>query len=164
MRAAALLGLLLLASCAAHSARDGGAPPRSPAPASFAAPPPPPAPASPAAEPSSPPSSTAPGARATEKKLDGKDKDSGAGDALSQALAELELWSRSVELSLSSCEMACRALGSMERAAKQVCVLSDDRQRCDDATRRLREARARVRASCGECRGGPTTEPDAPLR
>jgi len=66
----------------------------------------------------------------------------------------------------SSCGDACRALASMERAARTVCdlVSPEERGRCDDAAARLRAARRRVRDACGTCANGPTTDPDAPLR
>jgi hypothetical protein len=82
------------------------------------------------------------------------------------ALVAFEAAERAVELSLGSCDAACRALGSMERAAKTVCDLArapDEKDRCTDARARLSRARSRVRSACGSCAGGPTTEPDAPL-
>jgi glucose/arabinose dehydrogenase len=83
---------------------------------------------------------------------------------LAGALFVFESSAREVELSLSSCEAACRALGSMERAARQVCDLAraDELPRCQDARGRLREARARVKAACRSCAGGPSLEPDTP--
>lgn len=77
----------------------------------------------------------------------------------------LILAEQGVAMSLSSCDVACKALGSMERAVQQICV-SDrgtDGERCSDAKGRLRRARARVREACSICPEGPTTDPDAPI-
>lgn len=89
-----------------------------------------------------------------------------AGPTLARASTDFEEAARRLELSLTSCGEACRALASMERAAKQVCSLAtaDDRARCTEAEARLRKARGRVRSACGTCDGGPTTDPEAPLR
>jgi hypothetical protein len=73
---------------------------------------------------------------------------------------------RELETSASDCDVACRALASMERATSQLCAIGDepaDRQRCDDARTRLHKARSRVRATCNSCPGGPSVDPDAPL-
>jgi hypothetical protein len=70
-----------------------------------------------------------------------------------------------LEASAGSCTAACRALGSMERAADQLCKLassSEDAGRCDDARGKLIAARERVRTACGSCPGGPTVDPKAP--
>lgn len=48
-----------------------------------------------------------------------------------------------------ACELACRALGSMRRAADRICSLSADR--CDDATARLTRAERRVFDACPGC-------------
>ena len=61
---------------------------------------------------------------------------------------------RELEAAASSCESACRALASMERATSHLCSLADepgDQRRCDDAKVRLTAARGRVRAACGAC-------------
>jgi hypothetical protein len=74
-----------------------------------------------------------------------------ARDAL--ARAELEL-----EASSSDCASACRALGSLERAASRLCDLADspdDRRHCDDAKQKVIAARDRVRQTCSACPGGP---------
>jgi hypothetical protein len=76
-------------------------------------------------------------------------------------------WAKALESSLgsSACDMACRALASMDRSAKVMCELAhgaDEQVRCNDAKARLREARGRVKRTCGECAGGPTTDPNAP--
>lgn len=78
---------------------------------------------------------------------------------------EFERVDREVALSTGDCATACRALGSLERAAKRVCEGSaqlGEAARCGDAMRRLRDARGRVRSACTRCADGPSTDPDAP--
>jgi predicted ATPase with chaperone activity len=85
--------------------------------------------------------------------------------AMMTALLAVEQEAMQLEAAMTSCDLACRALGSLERAARVVCDLEqgDERPRCEMARSRLRGARARVRAACGQCSGGPTTDPDAPM-
>jgi hypothetical protein len=87
------------------------------------------------------------------------------GQAMLAAQLSLEREALQLEAPMTSCDLACRALGSLERAARVVCDLDQetDHPRCEQARSRLRTARARVRASCGQCSGGPTTDPDAPM-
>ena len=104
------------------------------------------------ARPPSPPSATAPAP------MDREASRVQARDAF--ARAELEL-----QASASDCAAACRALGSLERAATRLCELAespDDRRRCDDAKQKLGAARDRVRQTCNACPGGPTLERSAP--
>jgi hypothetical protein len=71
-----------------------------------------------------------------------------------------------LESSGSSCTTACRALGSLERATARLCDLAEadeDKQRCEDAKKKLRSARDRVRAACTTCPGGPSVDRDAPI-
>lgn len=78
---------------------------------------------------------------------------------------EFERVDREVALSTNDCATACRALASLERAAKRVCegaAQLGEGGRCGEATKRLREARGRVRSACTRCAGGPSTDPDAP--
>jgi len=77
---------------------------------------------------------------------------------------EVEAYTRQLQSSLTSCDTACKALASMERAVRVVCSLVKDteRPRCDEARLRLREARVRVRDACGQCSDGTRTDPDAP--
>ncbi|MCC6217450.1 MAG: hypothetical protein IT376_21515 [Polyangiaceae bacterium] len=49
------------------------------------------------------------------------------------------------------CELACRALGSLERSADRICQLDGGGPRCRAARDRVADARARVRAACGAC-------------
>lgn len=70
-----------------------------------------------------------------------------------------------LEASSGSCPNACRALGSMDRAAGRLCGLvssGEDPSACKDATSKLLLSRERVRAACGSCPGGPTVDPNAP--
>ncbi|MFO0678491.1 MAG: hypothetical protein U0169_18280 [Polyangiaceae bacterium] len=95
---------------------------------------------------------------------------SGAGGGSSNRLREASIAfdrvARELEAGLGQCSVVCRSLASMERSASHLCALAlADRQEslCTDAAARVRAARARVRASCGSCPGGPTLDPDAPL-
>jgi hypothetical protein len=59
-----------------------------------------------------------------------------------------------LDVAASSCESACRALASMERATSLLCTVADDagdQRRCEDARRRLSAARTHVRSVCGSC-------------
>jgi hypothetical protein len=52
----------------------------------------------------------------------------------------------------SPCQVACRALASMERAALRLCELSgQDDARCVRAQERLDQAQVRVESSCSTC-------------
>lgn len=79
------------------------------------------------------------------------------------AVQQFERQARELSLSLSQCTEACRALSSLERAARRICTVGEDVTRCEDAKARLREARTRVREKCKECPGGASTDPNAPL-
>jgi hypothetical protein len=81
------------------------------------------------------------------------------------AARELEMAAQDLAASASSCALACRALGSMDRAASRLCALvvtHVDGAACSDSVSRLREARGQVRSACGSCPGGPTVDPNAP--
>lgn len=69
-----------------------------------------------------------------------------------------------LQASLSTCENACRVLASMERATRVLCSLTqgEERVRCEDARKRLKEARSRVRDACKECSNGVNTDPENP--
>ncbi len=67
----------------------------------------------------------------------------------------------------ASCLDACRALRSMQRAAAGLCEMASsqaEHRRCEAAQDRYRAARERVRGACGQCQGGPSLEPDAPIQ
>ena len=54
--------------------------------------------------------------------------------------------------SVDRCTRACRALGSMQRAANRLCELTgEDDSRCERVRERVDEARTTVRASCPRC-------------
>jgi hypothetical protein len=56
------------------------------------------------------------------------------------------------------CANACRALDSMERAARQICDLArstEERRTCKAADDQVGSARERVKNACGECSKRP---------
>lgn len=72
------------------------------------------------------------------------------------AEATLALSKNEIELAGTNCEMACRALGSMDRAAGHLCAISsgraeDDTRRCADSKEAVYTARGRVKKTCGMC-------------
>lgn len=78
----------------------------------------------------------------------------GRAAALGQARSELDASQRELDVAGSDCRNACRALGSMDRAAGHLCGLvesDEDRLRCTDAKSRVYSARDRVRSTCGTC-------------
>lgn len=84
-----------------------------------------------------------------------------------KAVSDLESSQRELEQSGSDCKSACRALGSMDRAAGHLCEMSqtnDERNRCEEAKVKLYSARDKVRAACTTCGpGGPSVEKNAPV-
>ncbi len=71
---------------------------------------------------------------------------------------ELTQLQKGLDLSLSAgarqCDLACRALTSMEKAVEKLCRMADgnaEQQQCEVARGKLREATTHVRAECGEC-------------
>jgi hypothetical protein len=79
---------------------------------------------------------------------------------------EYDRAARELEAAMSDCSSACRALASLERATVRLCDLAeqpDDVQRCEDAKKKLRSARDRVRTTCTSCPGGPSVDRDAPI-
>ena len=81
----------------------------------------------------------------------------------SWALATLGDSERQIEATVKECATACRALASMERAAKTLCDLGE-RDECTRAKARVEAARDKVRKSCGKCENGPSLTPGAPIR
>jgi len=147
---AALLGA---PGCAA------GAPPPASAPRAEAIAPP--APVVVVAEAPAPPPSPAAMAVAT-----GRPSEADERGAASRAGVDLVAAQRELEMSAGNCTVACRALGSMDRAAGQLCGLAatrEDVRVCDESKEKLVAARARVRAACGSCPGGPSVDPNAPV-
>ncbi|CAN5232720.1 hypothetical protein BH09MYX1_BH09MYX1_37200 [soil metagenome] len=68
----------------------------------------------------------------------------------SWALATLGDAERPIEASMKECSTACKALASMERAAKTLCDLGDPAE-CSRAKARVDAARDKVRKTCGAC-------------
>jgi hypothetical protein len=142
------------------SPATGGVPAYAQQPGPYAPPPPPGAPPGdePKPEPRPTPATpaTTPGGRAV---------------ALDKAASDIETAQRELDVAGSSCQNACRALGSMDRAAGHLCQLTREdssqaggRDRCDDAKRRLYNARDKVRGSCGTCPDNqPATDRNAPV-
>lgn len=86
--------------------------------------------------------------------------------ALRSARSEVEQAQRELDLAMSTCTSACKALGSMERATGHLCELAsehDDRAHCEDAKASVLKARAKIKATCGSCPGGPSLERGAPI-
>lgn len=87
--------------------------------------------------------------------------------ALTKDTNDIEAAQRELDVAGSSCQNACRALGSMDRAAGHLCLLTREdntHDRCDDAKRRLYNARDKVRGSCGSCPDNqPATDRNAPV-
>jgi hypothetical protein len=121
----------------------------------YAPSPPPPPPPSPEAAPQSPAKPGGGGATPTDRST-----------ALRSASNDVEASQRELDVAGSDCRNACRALGSMDRAAGRLCELSqgsDEGQRCGDAKQRVYSARDRVRTTCGSCPNGPSVERTAPI-
>jgi hypothetical protein len=86
--------------------------------------------------------------------------------AVQSAANEVESSQRELDVAAGDCRNACRALGSMDRAAGRLCGLTqgdNETRRCDDAKQRVYSARDRVKATCGQCEGGPSVERAAPI-
>jgi hypothetical protein len=85
----------------------------------------------------------------------------------SSAQRELALALQQLQASAGDCTTACRALGSMERATAHLCALatsaSESQDTCQDARSKVLSGRDRVKASCGECPGGPSLDRNAPI-
>jgi hypothetical protein len=86
--------------------------------------------------------------------------------ALQGAAREVESSQRELDVAAGDCRNACRALGSMDRAAGRLCGLAqeaDEQRRCDEAKQTLYSARDRVKTTCGGCPGGASVERSAPV-
>lgn len=175
-----LLPLVLATACAAR--RNEPASPQSPAAAAqesspetggaaghssqYATPPGQPAPPPPSENTATTPA--APSAEAPKAEPQGQaTSPSGRAFALSKASNDIEAAQRELDVAGSSCQTACRALGSMDRAAGHLCQLTREdntHDRCDDAKQRLYNARDKVRGSCGTCPDNqPATDRNAPV-
>ena len=74
--------------------------------------------------------------------------------AAGRARAELERAEAELASASNDCSVACRALGSMERATAHLCQIAaspEDQRACEDARARLESSRAKVTRACGEC-------------
>jgi hypothetical protein len=86
--------------------------------------------------------------------------------AVNQAKGDLDTAQRELDVAAGDCGAACRALGSMDRAAGHLCGMAQEqgeRDRCEDAKTRVRRARDKVKATCGSCPGGPSVDRNAPV-
>ncbi|AKV02091.1 hypothetical protein AKJ09_08754 [Labilithrix luteola] len=86
--------------------------------------------------------------------------------AVQAAARDLDASQRELDVAAGDCHNACRALGSMDRAAGHLCALvqgDDDVRRCEDAKTRVYSARSRVKNTCGACEGGPSVERNDPI-
>ena len=87
--------------------------------------------------------------------------------ALQNAANEVEASQRELDVAAGDCRNACRALGSMDRAAGEVCRLTQSEgsegQRCDNAKKRVYSARDRVKTTCGTCPGGVSVDRADPI-
>lgn len=146
-----LVLFLLVPGCAAHKAAP---PPSAPAEsaseasAGYPAAPPPKQEPAPAAE--------APAKATTSDDAPGRSSSQApaTSGALSSSPGDLERAQRELEIAAGDCQNACRALGSMDRAAGKLCTLArstDERDRCGDAKTKVQNARDRVRRTCGSC-------------
>jgi len=129
-------------------------------------PPPPPSPTTPSSE----ATPTTPATSSTPKPAQPSGAGAGTGTsrsvAIQSASREVEASQRELDVAGSDCRNACRALGSMDRAAGRLCELSQgdgEPQRCEDAKRRVYSARDRVKTTCGTCADGTTVERAAPI-
>lgn len=89
----------------------------------------------------------------------------GRASALAQASTDIEASQRELDVAGGDCRNACRALGSMDRAAGRICGLAqsdDEVRRCGDAKSRVYTAREKVKATCGQC-PDVTVDRDAPV-
>lgn len=157
-----LLGSALVACAAGRKSADApqaGAPPEQ-APAAYAQQQPGAA-ASPPAAPAPPP----PGADEAERSATQPATPTSRKVALSQATNDIEASQRELDVAGGDCRNACRALGSMDRAAGRICGLAqsdDEMRRCGDAKTRLYSARNKVKNTCGSC-PDVSVDRDAPI-
>lgn len=144
MKRSILLPLAFLAGCASNKAPPAAAPAPSPSEGSVASP----------ATPSPASDEAASKATADAAPSAASANAPGASGALAASSGELEKAHRDLELAAGDCTNACRALGSMDRAAGKLCTLArstDERDRCGEAKVKVQNARDRVKRTCGSC-------------
>jgi hypothetical protein len=78
----------------------------------------------------------------------------------SRAARAFDAAERELSVAAGDCNNACRALSSMDRAAGNICKLSTDKPRCEDASSKVRTAREKVKNSCGDCKETSTNRND----
>lgn len=87
--------------------------------------------------------------------------------ALTNAQNDVDSSQRELDPNLANndCKNACRALGSMDRAAGRLCglVQNDEMRRCDDAKEKVYSARDRVKRTCGTCDDGTSVDRKDPV-
>jgi len=84
---------------------------------------------------------------------------------ISQAGTEVDTAQRELDVAAGDCRNACRALGSMDRAAGRLCSLaqsSEEARRCDDVKKKVYTARDKVKSTCGQC-DGVSVDRNAPV-
>lgn len=169
--AGALVGACAMGGGRAPDAKSSGSAPREPS-AGYAQPAATPAQSQPSTAPNpqggvqgdfAPPPPPPPPVAKEEKKAE-KPEAPGAGGgaqpsrqmALARAGDDFDRSQRELDVAAGDCRNACRALGSMDRAAGHICELSrgsPETNRCDDAKKKLYSARDRVKSTCGTCEG-----------
>ena len=78
----------------------------------------------------------------------------------SRAARDFDAAERELSVAAGDCSNACRALGWMDRAAGNICKLSTDKPRCEEASTKVRSAREKVKNSCGDCKETSTNRND----
>ena len=119
----------------------------------------------PSQAPSPPAATTSPADGKPSDKKDAAKGAPGAGRSQVDPGGEMDRAQRELDVSGGNCVNACRALGSMDRAAGRLCGLarsSDERDRCSDAATKVKTARDRVKRTCGSC-PDVTVERDAAI-
>ena len=66
------------------------------------------------------------------------------------ARADLDKAAHDVDLALSDCQSACKALASFERSVTHLCLVAEPEE-CSDARVRFDRARRAILAQCGGC-------------
>jgi hypothetical protein len=75
----------------------------------------------------------------------------GASAASADSSSELDRAQRELDVAGGDCQNACRALGSMDRAAGRLCKLAQASDPCGAAKDKVVKARDKVKRTCGSC-------------